>query len=388
MAAPSYTPSYWREMVDSSKEYLDVDPIIGRVAKTRTPLYQLSNKMGFTNTDTTKTDWSYEPPPRRTLQIASLDTDGDGTGINFTSTRNLFPGDLVQALGSAKDSEQMRAYTVDSATDVTFTRDANSSIGVTYAVGDRLHIVGKQHEEGGDASREYHTPSELFNYMYLNSALVARSLVRLKQKSRLDDLPWEDARVIQEYKEDFELNFWWGQAHKAASGDEWWSGDGIYEWVKWANTEDDEVEHIIGIPLSSFGPEAWRDACKKMDVHRDSDDVYLFCGDMMYDEIYKMYDGKRTITTQEFLEFKIDVIPSYIGGYNIHLVRHRMFQHEIAGWAFKIDPANISGKNFIPWMQWPVDFRQQGRTQRGFMIFGGKTLKYKNPFTLSLLKLT
>ncbi len=388
MAWPDYTPGYWKDMVDSSKDYLDVDPMIARAAYRRTPFNQLLNKIGFSDTNTTKIDWSYEPPDKRSLVIASFDTDGDGTGINFADTTGLFEGDLVQALGSARDSEQMRASSVDSSTDTTMTRDANSSTGVTYEVGDRLFIVGKQHEEGGDASREYHTPSELYNYIYLNSALVARSLVRLKQKSRLDDLPWEDARVIREYKEDFERQLFWGQAHKAAASDEWWSGDGIYEWTKWANTNDDEVEHIINIPLSAFGPEAWRDACEKMNVHRVSDDIYLFTGGLLYNEIYKMYDGKRTITSQDFLEFKIDVIPSYTGDYNIHLVKHRMFEHQIAGWAFKVDPAMVFGKTFIPWMQWPVDFRQMGRTQRGFMVFGAKALKVKNPFTLSLIKLT
>jgi hypothetical protein len=388
MAWPEYTPSYWKDMLNSAKDYQDVDPIIARAAKKKTPFIQLLNKIGFKDSDTTKIDWAYEPTEKRSAVITSFDTDGDGTGINVDSTVGFFPGDLLQVLGTSRDTEQLRIDTNDSATDLTCTRDANGSTGVTLQIGDRLVLVGKQHEEGGNASREYHTPSELFNYIYLNSALVSRSLVRLRQKSRYDDLPWEDARVIAEFKKDYERNFWWGQAHKAAANDEWWSGDGIYEWVKWANTNDDEVQHIISIALSAFGPEAWRDACEKMDVHRESDEIYLFTGNTLYNEIYKMYDDKRLVTTQDFLEFSIRRIPSYIGDYNINLVRHPMFEHNIAGWAFKIDPAVIEGRNFIPWIQWPVDFRQQGRTQKGFMVYGSKAVKIKKPQTLSLIKLT
>jgi len=388
MAAPDYTPSYWKDVLDSAKDLQDVDPIIARAAKVHTPFNQLLNKIGFNDTDTTEIDWHYEPAEKRSAVIASFDTDGDGTGINFDDTTGFFPGDLLQALGSSRDTEQIRLDSVDDSTDTTATREANGSTKVTYQVGDRLFLAGKQHEEGGDASREYHTPSKLTNHMYLNSALVARSLVRLKQKSRIDDLPWEDARVVAEFKKDYERNFFWGQDHEAAANDEWWSGDGLYEWVKWANTNDDEVSHIIPIALSAFGPEAWRDACEKMNVHRISTDIYLFTGGTLFEEIYKMYDGKRTITSQDFLEFRIDRIPSWTGDYFINLVRHPMFEEEIAGWAFKVDPAVVSGKTFYPWVQWPVDFRSHGRTQKGFMIYGAKTLKVRNPFTLSLIKLT
>lgn len=382
-----YTPNYWDDFIAESVDYYDVDALIQLIDYKDFPFIKLLDKIGAGSINTTTHHWGYETPDINYTAISAFDVDGDGTGIQFASTAGMFPGDLLQALGQSRQSEQVRIVTVDSATEITVTRDANGSTGVTYVVGDRLYNVGKQHPEGDAASREYYIPDTLNNTIFANSALVTRSLIAIKSATRFNERDWEDHKVLNEFKRDFERNAFWGQAHAATSAAPYWSADGLYEWVDWANTADSAMDHIVEVAGSAFKESTWREHCRNVHTYGKSQDKWTFCGQDFYERVYLLYKDRHMITTNTFLDYEVHRVPTYQGDF-INLVEHRMFDGDLDGWGFTVDPAYVQRENYYPYITWPVNFLSHGVTQKGMMVFGAKGLKVRNPYTLHLLKIT
>ena len=86
----------------------------------------------------TKYEWINENLVQYKSAITGFDTDGDGTGVNVGDTTGFEVGSIVRfesSLGASK-TELAQVASVDSATDLTITRDYGATAGITLVVGD------------------------------------------------------------------------------------------------------------------------------------------------------------------------------------------------------------------------------------------------------------
>ena len=131
-----------RDVDEAFRQLIEQSPILLSLVRTG---------MAATNT---KHEWLEESIVPTSSAIASFDTDGDGTGVNVASTAGLAAGSIV---GFRKDTgasvtEVCKVDSVDSATDLTLTRDYGSSTGVTLVVGDILFLISSPKTSGTDAT--------------------------------------------------------------------------------------------------------------------------------------------------------------------------------------------------------------------------------------------
>lgn len=116
----------------------------------------------------TKYEWINDPMTQFSSAITSFDThDGDGTGINLASTAGIEAGSILRFESStgASKTELVEVVSVDSATDLTVTRDYGGTTGVTLVVGDVAILNSTPREEDspvGDAIK--HQGVIDFNY--------------------------------------------------------------------------------------------------------------------------------------------------------------------------------------------------------------------------------
>lgn len=128
----------------------------------------------------TKYEWINDQLTSVSSAITSFDTDGDGTGVNVASTAGMQAGMLLRAESAAGASrtEIMRIVSVDSATDLTISRDYGGSTGVTLVLGEILKVLSKPLEQNSLAGTEIkHEGSPEFNYTEIidENAGVART---------------------------------------------------------------------------------------------------------------------------------------------------------------------------------------------------------------------
>lgn len=125
------------------------------------------NALGEKVVTNTKYEWVNDPMTQFSSDITGFDTDGDGTGISFTSTSGLEAGSILrfEAATGASISEQVQVVSVDSATDVTVTRDYGGTTGVTLVVGDVYILNSTPRNEDSDVGSAIKHESVLdFNY--------------------------------------------------------------------------------------------------------------------------------------------------------------------------------------------------------------------------------
>ena len=115
-----------------------------------------------------KLEWMERSLSQTTFTVASFDTNGDGTGINFASTTGMAAGDMVifESSTGQRRAGAAKIASVDSGTDITISRDygADSITLDTIVVGDIAKIV-KPVAEGSSASESTYTaPTANYNY--------------------------------------------------------------------------------------------------------------------------------------------------------------------------------------------------------------------------------
>lgn len=86
----------------------------------------------------TKYEWINDPMTQYSSAITAFDTNGDGTGITLASTTGFEAGSIIrfEAAAGGSKTELARVTSVDSATELTISRDYGSTTGVTLIVGD------------------------------------------------------------------------------------------------------------------------------------------------------------------------------------------------------------------------------------------------------------
>lgn len=115
----------------------------------------------------TKHEWLEDSLTPTASAITSFDTDGDGTGVNVASTAGFLAGDIIRFETStgATETEVALIASVDSATDLTITRDYGGSTGVTLVVGDVVKLLTRPIAESTDpGTGDSQEPLTNFNY--------------------------------------------------------------------------------------------------------------------------------------------------------------------------------------------------------------------------------
>jgi hypothetical protein len=124
----------------------------------------IANGAGATNT---KVEWLEDQITPVNTAITGFDTDGDGTGVNVTSTTGIKANSILRFTTAADvtRTELVKVASVDSATDLTVVRDYGGSTGVTLVVGDLVYLVSTP--KTSSTSPEYDVSQEAgtaFNY--------------------------------------------------------------------------------------------------------------------------------------------------------------------------------------------------------------------------------
>jgi len=170
---------------DFTNDIRDVNPLFDTLIENMPTLTRILlggegiGLTGFTANDTitttvsnrgvsnTKYEWINDQLNTVSSDITGFDTDGNGTGVNITSTTGMQAGMLlrVESSAGASKTEILKIDSVDSATDLTVTRDYGGSSGVTLVVGDFLTITSQpllQNTLAGTAIK--HEGSPEFNH--------------------------------------------------------------------------------------------------------------------------------------------------------------------------------------------------------------------------------
>jgi hypothetical protein len=120
-----------------------------------------------TDCTATKCEWLEDSLSPVATTIASFDTDGDGTGINLTSTAGMRAGAILRftTVADVSRTELVQITSVDSATDLTVVRDYGSTTGVTLVVGDKVYLTSSPLNEKTTASSQAgQEPDMAYNY--------------------------------------------------------------------------------------------------------------------------------------------------------------------------------------------------------------------------------
>lgn len=144
----------------------------------------------------TKEEWLEDSLTPQSTAIASFDTDGDGTGVNVTSTSGMVAGQLLRFTSSAgaDRGEIVKIASVDSATDLTVVRDYGSSVGVTLVVGDLVYSVSKPQAEGSTGSPQDNTePATNYNYtqIFERTAKLTRTALQIQQYGNANSMAYQ-----------------------------------------------------------------------------------------------------------------------------------------------------------------------------------------------------
>ena len=147
------------------------------------------NSLGQPVVTNPKYEWINDPHTQYSSAIASFDTDGDGTGINLASTAGIEAGSILrfEAAAGASKTELVQVVSVDSATDLTVTRDYGGTTGVTLIVGDIAILNSTPRNEDSDVgSAIKHESAIAFNYTEIFDE-VANLSETAKASSSYDD---------------------------------------------------------------------------------------------------------------------------------------------------------------------------------------------------------
>lgn len=115
----------------------------------------------------TKYEWINDPMTQYSSAITAFDTDGNGTGITLASTAGIEAGSILrfEKATGASVTELVQVVSVDSATEITVTRDYGSTTGVTLVVGDIAILNSTPRQEDSDVGAAIKHQSEVdFNY--------------------------------------------------------------------------------------------------------------------------------------------------------------------------------------------------------------------------------
>lgn len=142
----------------------------------------------------TKYEWVDEQLTQYSSAIASFDTDGDGTGINVTSTTGFEAGSILRFESStgASKTEQVRVVSVDSATELTVSRDYGSTTGVTLTVGDVAFLVSTpQNEDAAVGPAILQQGDAIYNYteIFTEVANLSKTAMALASYDAATSMP-------------------------------------------------------------------------------------------------------------------------------------------------------------------------------------------------------
>lgn len=173
--------------------------------------------------------------------IASFDTDGDGTGINVTSTAGIRAGSILRftSVLDASKTEQVQVTTVDSATDLTVVRDYGSTTGVTLAVGDIVYLVSSPKGESTTAGTATSIePTVGYNYTQIFDRDAKTSLTaKAVNIYGLDDaLDYQVEAKIQEIMWEMNAALIYGRRVARSSSAEGTAG-GVLQFVESGNID-------------------------------------------------------------------------------------------------------------------------------------------------------
>jgi len=148
------------------------------------------------------------------VEIASFDTDGDGTGINLDTAQatNIKAG---QTLYNTRTGEVYYVDSVDSTTALTVTRGFGSSTAVTAIVGDDLRVMAMADTEGNTAPTALSSEPTIYtNYLQttkksieLSGRLLAAGAQGIKGGAELARLQGD---AIQAMRQEMEVSMFHG----------------------------------------------------------------------------------------------------------------------------------------------------------------------------------
>jgi hypothetical protein len=150
----------------------------------------------------TKHEWINDRVTPISATVTSFDTDGDGTGINVDSTTGFVAGDVLEIIGSdgASHTELLYVSSVDSATELTLTRDYGGSSGDTIETGDILKVVSRPQKEGSDATTAlYNEPNTDYNYteIFDETYSVTGTMQAIENYHTGDMFAYQQAQAMQ-----------------------------------------------------------------------------------------------------------------------------------------------------------------------------------------------
>ncbi len=151
----------------------------------------------------TKEEWLEDFLAPASTTITSFDTNGTGTGINVASTTGMVVGQLLhfESSAGADRGEIVQIASVDSATDLTVTRQYGGSSGVTLVVSDIVYSVSKPQNEGSSASpQDVVQPTTNYNYtqIFEGTAKVSETALAVKQYGAANAMAFQVQRVMME----------------------------------------------------------------------------------------------------------------------------------------------------------------------------------------------
>jgi len=137
-----------------------------------------------------KHEWlEYQISPTR-YTITGFDTDGDGTGVNFASTAGIVAGDILYFTDAdgVMQTERALVASVDSATDLTLTRDYASSTGETLVIGWYAYNLNPHYENEIASANDGYEPGTNYNYLQLfkKVAMVSNTAQKVKTYNTAD----------------------------------------------------------------------------------------------------------------------------------------------------------------------------------------------------------
>lgn len=157
-------PTPYKQSYDFENKVRDVT---GTFETLRTKKPTLLGMIGFNAPIlSTKHEWNERQITEFTATVGSFDTDGDGTGINLSTTVGIMEGDILEFNDAgASQTEVCRVTSVDTGTDLTLERQFGGTTGVTLVVGWNVTILSRPRGESSTATfSENGMPTTVHNF--------------------------------------------------------------------------------------------------------------------------------------------------------------------------------------------------------------------------------
>lgn len=180
----------------------------------------LASAQEITNT---KYEWINDTLNPVSSTIGSFDTDGDGTGINLVSTTGIVAGSILRftTVADVTRTELVQVVSVDSATELTVTRDYASTTGVTLVVGDKCFLVSSPKDEGSTVGTGLiHQGTAEYNYteIFDEVAEVSNTANVLAAYDKYPALAKQEMIAMKKIAYKLENSLIWGERLVRSSG--------------------------------------------------------------------------------------------------------------------------------------------------------------------------